>query len=106
MHDDFTMRTPEVLARDMEALVDRYSQKPIIVLETVILRGGLRQQLSPASSVRERGVRGMGIDTAGVSASRYHKYYGLKHPRFANFPSTLGLRMHPGADRNKPGFLY
>lgn len=119
LRGDFTVQDPDVIHRDLKQLVRRYPDQRIYLAEIGYPTGETNGS-SPekqAAFIRETFAAwddhadqipllsySWLTDLPSAAVSSFEDYYGVKHPAFASFLRTLGLRTYPGNGSDKAGF--
>jgi hypothetical protein len=112
--DGFRVKPPTAVAKDLGALLQQYSDKPVYLLEAGCPSSSFlgSSEAQQAAFVREvfrfwdahqRQLKAVNFiwlhDISEAQVQSYTKYYGIGQRGFAEYLGTLGLRYHDGKDK-------
>jgi len=112
--DDFRVKPPTAVAKDLGALLQQYPDKPVYLLEAGCPSSSFlgSSEAQQAEFVREvfkfwdahqRQLKAVNFiwlhDISDAQVRSYTKYYGVGQRGFAEYLGTLGLRYHDGRDK-------
>ncbi len=116
LNDDFTVRAPDVVAKDFDRMVDLAAGRPIYLLEAGYPSSKAcdSSEEKQAEFVRQvfrawdAHASAMPLvifftltDLSPVMTRKYQGYYGVRGAAFGEFLHTLGVRTWPGNGRDK-----